>query len=85
MNETYYADGHDDAILGVETSGDAPRVVYSKEKMIECYMRSYPEVELEDAIYDLSFNTWGVYMGEGTPIYVEDLTKEEIDIFLDDW
>ncbi len=66
-----FADGFDDAIMGLDTN--SLRVVYSKQKMIECLLK---DMELDDAIEYLEFNTWGAYVGEQTPIYVD-----EIDVF----
>jgi len=66
-----FADGFDDAIIGLDTN--SLRVVYSKQKMIECLMK---DMELDDAIEYLEFNTWGAYVGEQTPIYID-----EIDVF----
>ena len=67
-----FADGFDDAIMGLDTN--SLRVVYSKQKMIECLLK---DMELDDAIEYLEFNTWGAYVGEQTPIYVD-----EIDVFV---
>jgi len=66
-----FADGFDDAIIGLDTN--SLRVVYSKQKMIECLMK---DMELDDAIEYLEFNTWGAYVCEQTPIYID-----EIDVF----
>ena len=41
--------------------------------MIECLLK---DMELDEAIEYLEFNTWGAYVGEQTPIYVD-----EIDVF----
>jgi hypothetical protein len=66
-----FADGFDDAIIGLETN--SLRVVYSKQKMIQLLL---DDMELDDAIEYLEFNTWSAYVGEQTPIYVD-----EIDVF----
>lgn len=66
-----FADGFDDAIIGLDT--DSLRVVYSKQRMIEILE---PQMGLDDAIEYLEFNTWSAYMGELTPIYID-----EIDVF----
>lgn len=75
------ADGFDDCILGV-TEASPKRAVYSCNKMVE-KIASQVEKEWaeepeghegEDAwseAYDyLSFNTWGAYVGEHTPLYI---------------
>jgi hypothetical protein len=60
-----FADGFDDAILGVCSSSH--RVIYSVEKMIKILMDE--GMEYIDAIEHLSFNVVNAYVGEKTPIY----------------
>ncbi len=60
-----FADGFDDAILGVCSS--SYRVIYSVEKMIKILMDE--GMEYIDAIEHLSFNVVNAYVGEKTPIY----------------
>jgi len=69
--ELLFADGFDDAIIGLDTNN--LRVVYSKQKMISILE---PEMGLDDAIEYLEFNTWCAYVGDKTPIYMD-----EIDVF----
>ena len=66
-----FADGFDDAIIGLDTI--SLRVVYSKQKMIEVLLT---DMDVDDAIEYLEFNTWNTFVGEKTPIYVD-----EIDVF----
>ena len=66
-----FADGFDDAIIGLDTQ--SLRVVYSKQKMIDILE---PEMGLDDAIEYLEFNTWCAFVGHQTPIYID-----EIDVF----
>ena len=63
--ELMFADGFDDAILGVCSS--SYRVIYSVEKMIKILMEE--GMEYIDAIEHLSFNVVNAYVGEKTPIY----------------
>lgn len=64
-----FADGFDDAIIGVETVSE--RVVYSKNIMIDILIdEGMDEI---DAIEHLEYNVWGAYVGEHTPIYVEEI------------
>ena len=63
--ELLFADGFDDAILGVCSS--SYRVVYSVEEMIRILMDE--GMEYIDAIEHLSFNVINAYVGEKTPIY----------------
>ena len=67
-----FADGFDDAIIGLDTL--SLKVVYSKQQMIEILVSE--DMTLEDAIEFLEYNTWNTYVGEQTPIYVD-----EIDVF----
>ena len=67
------ADGFDEAVLGFdEQSG---RLVYSTTKIIECLMKD--GMEHEDAMEYFYFNIAGTYVGELTPIFVNDL--DEVD------
>ena len=70
---TLYADGF-----------DTPKVVYSKLKMIEvCEEQG---MSVEEAIEYLEYNVWGAYVGDGTPIYADDLSgtkREDVEYTLD--
>jgi hypothetical protein len=67
------ADGFDEAVLGFdENSG---RLVYSTSKIIECLVRD--GMEHEDAVEYYYFNIAGAYVGDLTPIFVNDL--DEVD------
>jgi hypothetical protein len=64
-----FADGFDDAIIGVARGfGEAPVVAYDRAKCIEILSRDMPEDEAEEFF---SFNVIGAYVGESTPIYIE--------------
>jgi hypothetical protein len=67
-----FADGFDDAILGLDTL--SLRVVYSKQQMIQILIDE--DMTPEDAIEFLEYNTWNTYVGEQTPIFVD-----QIDVF----
>jgi hypothetical protein len=67
-------DGFDNAILGVDV--DSQRIVYSKLKMVETLTLN--GLDEEEAVEFLEFNTWSAYMGEHTPIYVEDMNIHDI-------
>jgi hypothetical protein len=62
-----FADGFDEAIIGVEL--DADRVVYDKNEMINILVRD--GMDTIDAIEHLSYNVWGAYVGVHTPIYID--------------
>lgn len=71
-NKTLFADGFDDALIGVtfDLKAGIHRVVYDKDRMIERLMIR-DDMSLDEAIEYLDFNTWNVYVGKGTPIYVD--------------
>lgn len=60
------ADGFDDCIIGVTNDG---KVVYDIEKMISTLVHK-EDMEYEEANEYLEFNTFGAYVGDYTPIYV---------------
>lgn len=66
------ADGFEDAILGVSNE----RLVYSMTKCIEILMKRDGMTE-EEAMEYFSFNVEGAYMGEKTPIWVDDVVLED--------
>ena len=76
-NETMFVDGFDDAIIGLDTSGDVFRVIYDRDKMIDI-LRDRDRMDLDEAIDYLEYNVWGAYVGEGTPIYAHEGGKERV-------
>lgn len=62
-----FADGFDDAIIGI--CPISLRVVYSRSKVIEILCQ---DMDLEDAVEFAEYNTFNTYVGERTPIWVED-------------
>ena len=83
---TLYADGFDKAIIGfAEEWIEVPRVIYSKAKMQDILIEE-EGMSVEEALEYLEFNVWGAYVGEGTPIYANDLsgtTRQEVEYVLD--
>jgi hypothetical protein len=77
MGLTLFADGFDDAIMGVDLNSEVPRVVYSVEKMVFILMRR-DDMSEEDALEYLDFNVFQAYLGEGTPIYMNQMSADEI-------
>lgn len=86
------ADGFDDAILGTDYASG--RIIYSMSKMIEIELKATEmdpdEIDPEDdpfteVVDHLSFNVWGAYVGEMTPIYLNDLNdvQDILDEFKD--
>lgn len=73
--ELIFADGFDDAIIGVATGFDSARVVYCYASMIEVMMKDN-NMSYEDALDWIEFNTIGSYVGKNTPIYVMGINNE---------
>ena len=77
MSFTLFADGFDDAVVGLDTTSDVPRVVYSIEKMTFILMHRDGMSE-EEAIEFIDFNVTSAYLGgEGTPIYINQMGYNE--------
>jgi len=66
-----FADGLDDAIIGICPT--SLRVVYSRSKVIEILAQ---DMSIEDAVDFAEYNTFNTYVGERTPIWVEDFKWE---------
>jgi hypothetical protein len=64
-----FMDGFDGAILGVSDNFMEPRVVYSRKKCIEILCE---EMDFMEAVEYFDFNVAGAYVGEQTPIIVND-------------
>lgn len=67
--ELIFADGFDDAIVGVAGGHDSQRVVYCYGSMVEACMKEAGMI-YEDAVEWIEYNTMGSYVGRHTPIYV---------------
>jgi hypothetical protein len=65
--EIMFADGFDDAIIGLDMVD--LRVVYDSGKMTEILVQS-ENMELLEAIEYLEYNVYNAYVGEKTPIYI---------------
>lgn len=62
------ADGFDDAIIGLSTKGI---LIYSVQKCIDLLMDKH-KMGYEDAIDFFYYNVEGAFVGEKTPIFVND-------------
>ena len=67
--ELLKVDGFDDAVVGVELSTE--RVVYDADLMIDILMQE--GMEEIDAIDYLHYNVFNAYVGERTPIYINQI------------
>ena len=81
-NKTLFADGFNNAIIGITNDH---RIVYSKVQMTEILVIR-DEMSVEEAIEFLEYNTWNAYVGEYTPLYINDFDHdaEEIEQYLCD-
>lgn len=71
-----YADGFDDCILGVTFRKEVPVVLYSRTKVIKSLSKDMP---YGDAIEYFDFNIDCAYVGERTPVFLDDRLEEEDD------
>lgn len=67
-DDILFADGFNEAIIGFEPN--MWKVVYSRNKVIEMLMKDMSE---EDAIEYAEYNTFNAYVGEKTPLWVDDM------------
>ncbi len=68
--EFLQADGFDGALLGVVNDFNSePRLAYSKDKCIEILME---RMTYDEALEYFEYNVQGAYVGEKTPIWVDD-------------
>ena len=69
--DSMLANGYNSAIIGIASGFDSGRVVYSVKKMVEVCMRDL-SVDADEAIEWLEYNTFGAFVGDYTPIYLDD-------------
>lgn len=72
------AEGFDDAVLGFIEHDDVYKLVYSKKKCIEILMKN-DAMSYDDAIEYFEFNVECAYVGEQTPIWVDDINVINLD------
>lgn len=68
-----FADGLEEAFLGIGYQFHEPIAIYSKSKAIQC-LEKQGMSELE-AIEYYDYNIAGSYVGPSTPIFLEDLDQ----------
>lgn len=74
-----YADGFDDALIGVgQRFGEEPMIVYDYYKCVEILMNR-DGMSSEEAVEYIEFNVTGAWVGPNTPLFVKPMTKEEIE------
>lgn len=69
MSRPWTADGFDEAIVGIDLNYG--RVAYSKQKMLEILIER-DGMSWEEAYEFAEYNIWCAWIGEQTPIYLDD-------------
>jgi hypothetical protein len=70
-------DGLENAIIGItQEFGNGPRVLYSKEGIIDILMER-DGMEYDEAIEFYDFNILGLYVGEQNPIFLDINLKQQ--------
>lgn len=64
------ADGLEEAFIGIGYQFNTPLAIYSKSKAIQCLMDKGTDEEGAYEYFD--YNVAGAYVGEQTPIFLED-------------
>lgn len=75
-DDSLLADGFDDAIIGICSGFDSGRVVYSIQKMLDILFKD-AGMPYDEGMEYLEFNTINAYVGEKTPIYLDDVSFVE--------
>ena len=65
------ADGFEDALVGYGYQFNYPIAVYSRKKCIEILMDD-GIIEYDEATEYFDFNVAGAYVGESTPVFLDD-------------
>jgi hypothetical protein len=79
-DEVLFADGFDDAIIGFEPN--MWKVVYSRRKCVDILIQTEGMSE-EDAIDYLEYNTFNAYVGDNTPLWVDDFDSGVLRLMYD--
>ena len=70
LEDILLADGLEAAFIGIGRQFNTPIAVYSRSKAIQCFIdQGMTEEEAEEFF---EFNTAGAYVGEQTPIFIDD-------------
>ena len=77
--EALGADGYDDCVIGLAYQHTRPLIVYSKKKVITQLMKDLDSEMGQDSYQEamdyFDFNIAGAYMGDSTPLFMEDLDE----------
>lgn len=78
--DAMFADGFDDAIIGIAHGAGRPSVVvYDAQKVIDILVEEH-DMSVVDAEEYAAFNVFSAYVGEGTPIFL-DSVETILDIY----
>ena len=69
-DEALFADGFEDALIGVGVIFNRSLATYDMRKCIDILMKRDGMTE-EEAVEYFEFNVTGSYVGENTPVFVE--------------
>ena len=70
-DDLMFADGFDDAIIGIATDFTEPRVIYSVTQCLDI-LEKRDGMSYEDAFDYFTYNVSGGWVGEQTPIWCWD-------------
>ena len=70
MNKALYADGFEEAIIGVGIQFNTKLVAYDYDKCVKILMTRDGMSE-DDAIEYVEYNVTGSWMGDNTPVFVK--------------
>ena len=70
LDTVLLADGMEAAFLGIGYQFTKPMAVYSKKRALEALMKQ--GMTYEEAVEYFDFNVQGAYVGEQTPVFIED-------------
>ena len=65
-----FADGLEEAFIGIGYQNYSPVAIYSKSKAIQCFIDQGMDEEQAYEYFD--YNIAGSYVGDNTPIFLED-------------
>ena len=72
------ADGYEDAVIGIGRQFNKELVVYDEAKCLDILVKR-DGMSPEDAREFFEYNVTGAWVGEGTPIFFEYMTLNEIE------
>lgn len=75
VNAILLTEEFDDAIIGIQQKDDYVVAVYSESKMIELLM-DHLDTDRDGAVDYYSFNIENSFLGEGTPLFIDDTFME---------